>query len=155
MKNQSIKISWGCHGRRGFTLLPCIMLTSILLAISLATLRIGHDFRTLTAGNVDRLIASEAAEAALHDAHQHLTMMDDPLSLKSNNVVYEFGSITGDSFLRAVECNRNHRPSISLKWLAPFVMQVLFELQQQVVVCLRRRDLLRRLITPFSCVRKI
>ena len=72
MKNQSIKISWGCHGRRGFTLLPCIVLTSILLVISLTTLRIGHDFRTLTAGNVDRLIASEAAEAALHDAYQHL-----------------------------------------------------------------------------------
>ena len=66
--------------------------------MSLATLHLAHDFRTLTAGSIDRLIASEAAEAALLDAHQHLNMMDDPLSLLNNELVYEFGSVTGDSF---------------------------------------------------------
>ncbi len=98
MNNQSTKVPRGCHGRRGFTLLPCIVLTSILLLISMSTLWLGHNFRTLTASYADRLIASEAAEAALQDAHQHLTIMDDPMSLMSNDIVYEFGSVTGDSF---------------------------------------------------------
>ena len=66
--------------------------------MSLATLRLAHDFRTLTAGYDDRMIASEAAEVGLHDAHQHLNMIDDPISLMSNNVVYEFGSVTGANF---------------------------------------------------------
>lgn len=98
MNIQSTKVPRGCYGRRGFTLLPCIVLTSILLLISICTLKLVLNFRALTEGNVDRLIASEAAEAALHDAHQHLTMMDDPVSLMSNDIVYEFGSVTGDSF---------------------------------------------------------
>ena len=120
MKNQSIKICWGCHGRRGFTLLPCIVLTSILLVISLATLRIGHDFRTLTVGNVDRLIASEAAEAALHDAYQHLKIMDDPLSLLSNDVVYEFGSVTGDSFPSGGRMQSKSPPEYQLEMVSAY-----------------------------------
>ena len=66
--------------------------------MSLATLRLAHDFQTLTAGYADRLIASEAAELVLQDAYQHVTMMDDPLSLLSKDVVYEFGSMTGVNF---------------------------------------------------------
>ena len=120
MKNQSIKISWGCHGRRGFTLLPCIVLTSILLVISLTTLRIGHDFRTLTAGNVDRLIACEAAEAALHDAYQHLKIMDDPLSLLSNDVVYEFGSVTGDNFPSGGRMQSKSPPEYQFEMVSAF-----------------------------------
>ena len=120
MKNQSIKISWGCHGRRGFTLLPCIVLTSILLVISLTTLRIGHDFRTLTAGNVDRLIACEAAEAALHDAYQHLKIMDDPLSLLSNDVVYEFGSVTGDDFPSGGRMQSKSPPEYQFEMVSAF-----------------------------------
>jgi len=120
MKNLSTKFSCGYHGHRGFTLLPCVVLTSILLVISLATLRLGHDFRMLTAGYVDRLIASEAAEAALHDAHQHLNMMDDPLALMSNDVVYEFGSMTGDSFPSGGRMQSKSPPEYQLEMVSAF-----------------------------------
>jgi len=120
MKNLSTKVSCGYHGPRGFTLLPCVVLTSILLVISLATLRLGHDFRMLTAGYVDRLIASEAAEAALHDAHQHLNMMDDPLALMSNDVVYEFGSMTGDSFPSGGRMQSKSPPEYQFEMVSAF-----------------------------------
>ena len=120
MKNLSTKVSCGYHDPRGFTLLPCVVLTSILLVISLATLRLGHDFRMLTAGYVDRLIASEAAEAALHDAHQHLNMMDDPLALMSNDVVYEFGSMTGDSFPSGGRMQSKSPPEYQFEMVSAF-----------------------------------
>ncbi len=119
-KNQSTKGSYPSYGCRGFILLPCILLTSILLVVSMATLRLGHDFRTLTAGYADRLIASEAAEAALHDAHQHLTMMDDPLSLSSNDVVYEFGSVTGDSFPSGGRMQSKSPPEYQLELVSAY-----------------------------------
>ena len=97
-KIPSTKVSYSVYGCRGFTMMPCVVLTSILLVMSMATLRLGHNFRILAAGYVDRSIASEAAEAALRDANQHLNIMDDSLSLSSKDVVYEFGSVTGDSF---------------------------------------------------------
>ncbi len=103
------------YGCRGFILLPCILLTAILLVISLATLRLGHDFRILAAGYVDRSIASEAAEAALHDANQHLNIMDDPLSLSSKDVVYEFGSVTGGSFLSGGRMQSKSPPEYQLE----------------------------------------
>lgn len=120
MKNQSTKIFRKGYDFRGFTLLPCIVLTSILFMVSMATLRLGHDFRMLTAGYVDRLIASEAAEAALHDAQQHLNMMDDPLSLKSNDVVYEFGSVTGDSFPSGGRMQSKSPPEYQLEMVSAF-----------------------------------
>ena len=119
-KNQSTKGSYPSDGSRGFILLPCIVLTSILLVVSMATLRLGHDFRTLTAGYVDRLIASEAAEAALHDAHQHLNMMDDPLSLMSNDVVYEFGSVTGDNFPSGGRMQSKSPPEYQFEMVSAF-----------------------------------
>ncbi len=120
LKNPSIKLSYSDYRSRGFILLPCILLTAISLLIALATLRLGHDFRTLTAGYADRLIASEAAEAALHDAHQHLTMMDDPLSLSSNDVVYEFGSVTGDSFPSGGRMQSKSPPEYQLELVSAY-----------------------------------
>ena len=115
MNIQSTKVPRGCYGRRGFTLLPCIVLTSILLLISICTLKLVLNFRALTEGNVDRLIASEAAEAALHDANQHLNIMDDPLSLSSKDVVYEFGSVTGGSFLSGGRMQSKSPPEYQLE----------------------------------------
>ena len=119
-KNQSTKGSYPSYGCRGFILLPCILLTSILLVVSMATLRLGHDFRTLTAGYIDRSIASEAAEAALHDAYQHLKIMDDPLSLLSNDVVYEFGSVTGDSFPSGGRMQSKSPPEYQLEMVSAY-----------------------------------
>ena len=116
MKNQSTKCS--LSGSRGFTLMPCVVLTAILLVMSLATLRMGHDFRILTAGFADRLIASEAAELVLQDAYQHVTMMDDPLSLLSKDVVYEFGSMTGDSFPSGDRMQSKSPPEYQLEVLS-------------------------------------
>jgi Tfp pilus assembly protein PilX len=112
--------SYPSYGCRGFTLLPCVVLTSILLVVSMATLRLGHDFRMLTAGYVDRLIASEAAEAALHDAHQHLNMMDDPLTLMSNDIVYEFGSVTGDTFPSVGRMQSKSPPEYQFEMISAF-----------------------------------
>jgi Tfp pilus assembly protein PilX len=112
--------SYPSYGCRGFTLLPCVVLTSILLVVSMATLRLGHDFRMLTAGYVDRLIASEAAEAALHDAHQHLNMMDDPLALMSNDIVYEFGSVTGDTFPSVGRMQSKSPPEYQFEMISAF-----------------------------------
>jgi Tfp pilus assembly protein PilX len=112
--------SYPSYGCRGFTLLPCVVLTSILLVVSMATLRLGHDFRMLTAGYVDRLIASEAAEAALHDAHQHLNMMDDPLALMSNDIVYEFGSVTGDTFPSVGRMQSKSPPEYQLEMVSAY-----------------------------------
>jgi Tfp pilus assembly protein PilX len=82
----------------GFTLLPCLILTMALLMLTLAGLRLTHDFRLLMSGHINRLIAREAAEAVLQDAYSHLKISDDPLSLESSNVVYKYGSMTGDMF---------------------------------------------------------
>jgi Tfp pilus assembly protein PilX len=119
-KNQSTKVSTLVCGSRGFTLLPCIVLTGILLLMSMATLRLGHNFRTLTAGYVDRSIASEAAEAALHDAHQHLKMMDDPRSLLNSDIVYEFGSVTGDSFPSGGRMQSKSPPEYQLEMVSAY-----------------------------------
>lgn len=82
----------------GFTLMPCLILTMALLMLTLAGLRFAHDFRSLMSGHVNRLIAKQAAEAVLQDAHEHLKISDDPLSLEGSSVVYKFGSMTGDVF---------------------------------------------------------
>jgi Tfp pilus assembly protein PilX len=82
----------------GFTLMPCVVLIAIIVWISLATLRITDDFRLFTNGRIDRLVAKAAAETALQDAYMHVKMSDDPLSLSGNEVIYEFGSVTGDTF---------------------------------------------------------
>jgi Tfp pilus assembly protein PilX len=84
--------------KSGFTLLPCLILTMALLMITITGLRFSHDFRMLMSGYVNRLIAREAAEAVLQDAHEHLKISDEPLSLEGSNVVYNYGSMTGDVF---------------------------------------------------------
>jgi Tfp pilus assembly protein PilX len=101
--NSYLKVQQQCAGflysaKRGFTLLPCLILTMALLMLTVAGLRFSHDFRRLMSGHVNRLIAREAAEAALQDAHEHLKINDDPLSLEGSNVVYKYGSMTGDMF---------------------------------------------------------
>lgn len=98
MKNKTYPALCLPSGVSGFTLLPCLILSMALLMMTLAALRFAHDFRFLITANVDRLIAKEAAEAALQDAYRHLEIGDDPLSLAGNDVVYKFGSITGDGF---------------------------------------------------------
>jgi Tfp pilus assembly protein PilX len=88
--------------------------------MSLATLRLAYDFRTLTAGYDDRMIASEAAEVGLHDAHQHLNMIDDPISLMSNNVEYEFGSVTGDTFPSVGRMQSKSPPEYQFEMISAF-----------------------------------
>lgn len=101
--NSSLQIRHQCASffystKSGFTLLPCLILTMALLMLTITGLRFSHDFRMLMSGHVNRLIAKEAAEAVLQDAHEHLKVSDDPLSLEVSNVVYKYGSITGDVF---------------------------------------------------------
>lgn len=78
--------------------MPCVVLMTVLVLITLATLRFTYDFQLFTNGRIDRLIAKEAAEIALRDAYAHLKTSDDPLSFSGNEVIYEYGSITGDIF---------------------------------------------------------
>ena len=82
----------------GFSLITCLVLTIVLNLITMATLGFTYDFQLFADGRIDRLIAKGAADVALQDAYTHLKISDDPLSLSSNEVIYEFGSITGDTF---------------------------------------------------------
>lgn len=98
MKNKAYPALCLHAGVSGFTLLACLVLSMALLMMTLAALRFAHDFRFLVTANVDRLIAKEAAEAALQDAYHHLEISDDPLSVAANDIVYKFGSVTGSGF---------------------------------------------------------
>jgi Tfp pilus assembly protein PilX len=98
MKNQSTTLLRDDYFSRGFSLMPCVVLITVLALITLTTLRFSYDFQLFTKGRIDRLIAKEAAEIALQDAYAHLKTSDDPLSVSGNEVIYEYGSVTGDTF---------------------------------------------------------
>ena len=83
----------------GTALMPCAFLLLMVLLLNSASLRISRNQQNAAQVHADRSIARHAAEAALLDAEQHLMIVDDPLSPLTSGMVYQFGSITGGSYM--------------------------------------------------------
>lgn len=102
----------------GLALVPCTLLMLTVLILLSASLQLVRDFQSTILGQADRQVAFYAAEAAMLDAKRHLEKIDDPLSLSGSEMVYEFGSITGDNFPSGGRLQTRHSPVYLLQVLS-------------------------------------
>ncbi len=82
----------------GMTLLACSLVLLGVAMLASASLRSLQDDVSLTYSTIDRLLAQQAAEAALHDAATTLSMIPKNLTPEQAQGVHHLGDITGAYF---------------------------------------------------------
>ena len=93
-----------CHPLRtpaldkGMTLLACSLVLLGVAMLASASLRSIHDDVSLTYSTIDRLLAQQAAEAALQDAAVTLSMIPKSLTILQAQGSHYLGEITGERF---------------------------------------------------------
>ena len=93
-----------CHPLRtpaldkGMTLLACSLVLLGVAMLASASLRSIQDDVSLTYSTIDRLLAQQAAEAALQDAAVTLSMIPKSLTILQAQGSHYLGEITGERF---------------------------------------------------------
>lgn len=83
---------------KGMTLLACSLVLLGVAMLASASLRSIHDDVSLTYSTIDRLLAQQAAEAALQDAAVTLSMIPKSLTILQAQGSHYLGEITGERF---------------------------------------------------------
>lgn len=83
----------------GSTLVACSLVMFGVALLTSAALRSLEDRISLTHNAVDRRLAQQAAEAALHDAALTLAMIPDRLTLAEVQGTHRIGEMTGDTYV--------------------------------------------------------
>ncbi len=99
MKRVMLRISViQLSGESGSILLACSLVMFGVVLLSSAALRSLEDRISLTHNAVDRRLAQQAAEAALHDAARTLAMMPEQLTLAEVQGAHRIGELTGETY---------------------------------------------------------
>jgi Tfp pilus assembly protein PilX len=85
---------------KGMTLLACSLVLLGVAMLASASLRSIQDDVSLTYSTVDRLLAQQAAEAALQDAAATLSMIPENLTIVQAQGSHHLGEITGERFAK-------------------------------------------------------
>ena len=83
---------------KGMTLLACSLVLLGVAMLASASLRSIQDDVSLTYSTIDRLLAQQAAEAALQDAAATLSMIPKNLTIVQAQGSHQLGEITGERF---------------------------------------------------------
>ena len=83
---------------KGMTLLACSLVLLGVAMLASASLRSLQDDVSLTYSTIDRLLAQQAAEAALQDAAATLSMIPENLTIVQAQGSHHLGEITGERF---------------------------------------------------------
>ena len=83
---------------KGMTLLACSLVLLGVAMLASASLRSIQDDVSLTYSTIDRLLAQQAAEAALQDAAATLSMIPENLTILQAQGSHHLGEITGERF---------------------------------------------------------
>lgn len=83
---------------KGMTLLACSLVLLGVAMLASASLRSIQDDVSLTYSTIDRLLAQQAAEAALQDAAATLSMIPENLTIVQAQGSHHLGEITGERF---------------------------------------------------------
>ena len=83
---------------KGMTLLACSLVLLGVAMLASASLRSIQDDVSLTYSTIDRLLAQQAAEAALKDAAATLSMIPKNLTIVQAQGSHQLGEITGERF---------------------------------------------------------
>lgn len=82
----------------GMTLLSCSLVLMGVAMLASASLRSAQDDISLTYSTIDRLLAQQAAEAALRDAAATLLMIPQNLTIAQAQGLHHLGDVTGQRF---------------------------------------------------------
>jgi Tfp pilus assembly protein PilX len=85
---------------KGMTLLACSLVLLGVAMLASASLRSIQDDVSLTYSTIDRLLAQQAAEAALQDAAATLSMIPENLTILQAQGSHHLGEITGERFAK-------------------------------------------------------
>ena len=83
---------------KGMTLLACSLVLLGVAMLASASLRSWQDDVSLSYSTIDRLLAQQAAEAALQDAAATLSMIPENLTIVQAQGSHHLGEITGERF---------------------------------------------------------
>jgi len=112
-----------CHPLRtpaldkGMTLLACSLVLLGVAMLASASLRSIQDDVSLTYSTIDRLLAQQAAEAALQDAAVTLSMIPKSLTILQAQGSHYLGEITGERFAQGGPMQSCSAPEYFLEML--------------------------------------
>jgi len=99
------------------TLLSCSLVLMGVAMLASALLRSSQDDVSLTYSTIDRLLAQQAAEAALRDAAATLSMMSQNLTIAQAKGLHHLGDITGDRFAQGGPMQSSAPPEYFLEMM--------------------------------------